>query len=57
MRAVVLDFFGTLTDPSAEAGRRASFTATAAALGVPAHPFCAAMVSTFGPRVTGGPAS
>jgi hypothetical protein len=35
MRAVVFDFFGTLTDPSAEALRRTSFAGTAAALGVP----------------------
>jgi putative hydrolase of the HAD superfamily len=53
MRAVVFDFFGTLTDPSAEAGRRASFAATAEALGVPADDFCTAMASTFGERATG----
>lgn len=53
MRAVVLDFFGTLTDPAAEAGRLASFTATAEALGVPAGDFAAAMVATFGARITG----
>jgi putative hydrolase of the HAD superfamily len=53
MRAVVFDFFGTLTDPAAEAGRRASFVATAAALGVPADDFCATMASTFGERATG----
>jgi putative hydrolase of the HAD superfamily len=53
MKAVVLDFFGTLTDPSAEAGRLASFTATARALGVPADAFAATMASTFGARATG----
>ncbi|GAA3345743.1 hypothetical protein GCM10020358_53930 [Amorphoplanes nipponensis] len=53
MRAVVFDFFGTLTDPAAEAGRLAAFTATAAALGVPADAFRAAMSATFGERATG----
>ena len=50
MKAVVFDFFGTLTDP---AGRRASFTATAEAPGVPADDFCATMANTFGERATG----
>ncbi|MEU8615710.1 HAD family hydrolase, partial [Actinoplanes sp. NPDC048791] len=53
MKAVVFDFFGTLTDPSAEDGRRASFTATAAALGVPADAFCTTMGATFRERATG----
>ena len=53
MRAVVLDFFGTLTDPAAESGRLASFTPTAKALGVPAADFRAAMVDTFGQRIIG----
>jgi putative hydrolase of the HAD superfamily len=53
MKAVVFDFFGTLTDPSAESGRLASFTATAAALGVPAEAFRTAMASTFRERATG----
>ncbi|MFI7603140.1 HAD family hydrolase [Actinoplanes sp. NPDC049681] len=53
MKAVVLDFFGTLTDPSLEAGRRASFTATAAALGVPADDFWTAMSGSFPERICG----
>ncbi|MGW4943506.1 HAD family hydrolase [Actinoplanes sp. NPDC004185] len=53
MKAVVFDFFGTLTDPSAEAGRLASFTATAAALGVPADAFRTTMAATFRERATG----
>ncbi|GGM67762.1 HAD family hydrolase [Dactylosporangium sucinum] len=53
MRAVVFDFFGTLTDPGIEAGRRGAFAATAALLGVPAEPFCTAMSTSFGERITG----
>ncbi|MEU8816913.1 HAD family hydrolase [Actinoplanes sp. NPDC048796] len=53
MRAIVFDFFGTLTDPAAESGRRASFAATAAALGVPAAAFWAAMSTSFAERATG----
>lgn len=54
MRAVVFDFFGTLTDPGAEAGRRAAFAATAAALGVPEGLFCTAMADTYPERIVGG---
>ncbi|MCU7726737.1 HAD family hydrolase [Actinoplanes sp. KI2] len=53
MRAIVFDFFGTLTDPGAEAGRRASFTATAAALGVPAEQFWREMAASFPERIVG----
>ncbi|WP_238018084.1 HAD family hydrolase [Dactylosporangium sp. AC04546] len=53
MRAVVCDFFGTLTDPGIEAGRREAFAATAALLGVPAEPFWTAMSTSFGERITG----
>lgn len=53
MRAIVFDFFGTLTDPAAEAGRRASFAATAAALGVPADDFWREMGATFPERIVG----
>ncbi|MEV4642596.1 HAD family hydrolase [Actinoplanes sp. NPDC049548] len=53
MKAVVLDFFGTLTDPSLEAGRRASFAGTAAALGVPADAFWTAMSGSFPERICG----
>ncbi|WP_326558799.1 HAD family hydrolase [Micromonospora sp. NBC_01796] len=53
MRAVVFDFFGTLTDPAAESERRAAFGDTAAALGVPAEVFWARMGSTFTARATG----
>ncbi len=53
MRAVVLDFFGTLTDPSAEVSRRASFTPTARVLGVPPDAFWAAMSSSFADRIVG----
>jgi putative hydrolase of the HAD superfamily len=51
--AVVLDFFGTLTDPSAELRRRASFTPAARALGVPPDDFRAAMSASFGERIVG----
>jgi len=53
VRAIVFDFFGTLTDPGAEAGRRDSFTATAAALGVPAERFWSAMSASFPERIVG----
>jgi putative hydrolase of the HAD superfamily len=53
MRAVVFDFFGTLTDPSAEASRRSSFAGAAAALGVPAEDFWAAMSDSFPRRIVG----
>ncbi|MEU4237841.1 HAD family hydrolase [Actinoplanes sp. NPDC026619] len=53
MRAIVFDFFGTLTDPAAESGRRESFTATAAALGIPADHFWQAMSASFPERITG----
>ncbi|WP_432972664.1 HAD family hydrolase [Dactylosporangium sp. CA-233914] len=53
MRAVVFDFFGTLTDPGIEGGRRDAAAVTAAALGVPAAAFWAAMVASFTERITG----
>lgn len=53
IRAVVFDFFGTLTDPSAEARRRESFAATARALGVRPDAFWVAMSSSFGERIIG----
>lgn len=53
MKAVIFDFFGTLTDPSAESGRRATFEATATALGVPPDAFYSAMSETFDERATG----
>ena len=53
MRAIVFDFFGTLTDPSAEALRAGAFAGTAAVLGIPADEFYAAMAGSFPERVTG----
>lgn len=53
MRAIVFDFFGTLTDPAAEADRRDAFSATASELGVPAARFWAAMGESFPERITG----
>jgi putative hydrolase of the HAD superfamily len=53
VRAIIFDFFGTLTDPGAEAERRDTFAATAAALGVPAAPFWEAMSGSFSERSTG----
>ncbi len=51
--AVVFDFFGTLTDPAAEPGRRTAFDATAAALGVPPDAFWAVMAASFPSRASG----
>ena len=53
MRAVVLDFFGTLTDPSRESSRRDAMAVTAAALGVPADRFWTEVCATFTARATG----
>jgi putative hydrolase of the HAD superfamily len=53
MRGIVFDFFGTLTDPSAEALRAPAFAETAAVLGVPADLFWAAMSGSFPQRVVG----
>ncbi|WP_250003191.1 HAD family hydrolase [Actinoplanes sp. M2I2] len=53
MRAIVFDFFGTLTDPAAEAHRRASFAGTAEALGVPLADFWAVMAASFPERIVG----
>jgi HAD superfamily hydrolase (TIGR01509 family) len=53
MRAVIFDFFGTLTDPGAEADRRATFEVTAAALGVAAEEFAVAMADSFPERIIG----
>jgi putative hydrolase of the HAD superfamily len=53
MRAVVFDFFGTLTDPGVAAQRRSSFEATAVALGVPADDFWAVMSASFPERIVG----
>jgi hypothetical protein len=53
MRALVFDFFGTLTDPGAEADRRSSFGATAAAIEGPEDAFWLAMSGSFGERVVG----
>ncbi len=53
MRAIIFDFFGTLSDPAAEAERLATFAATAESLGVPADRFTTAMTESFGQRITG----
>jgi putative hydrolase of the HAD superfamily len=53
MRAIIFDFFGTLTDPSAELLRKDTFTATADALGVPPERFGAAMTGSFPQRIVG----
>jgi putative hydrolase of the HAD superfamily len=52
-RAVVFDFFGTLTDPSAESLRHDTFGATAAVLGIPADEFWTAMSTSFPARIIG----
>lgn len=53
MEAVVFDFFGTLTDPSREAGRRGAYDATAVALGVPQDRFWKEATGSFSDRATG----
>lgn len=53
MRAVVFDFFGTLTDPGRERSRRDVYDATAATLGVTPDRFWQEVSSTFTQRATG----
>ena len=53
MRAVVFDFFGTLTDPSRESSRRGVYDATAATLGVSPDHFWEEVSRTFTQRATG----
>jgi len=53
MRAIVFDFYGTLTDPGAEANRQVSYADTAAALGIPADAFWAAIRASFPERIIG----
>lgn len=53
VRAIVFDFFGTLTDPAAEMHRQASFAGTARALGIPLDRFWREMSDTFPDRVVG----
>ncbi|WP_433792197.1 HAD family hydrolase [Actinoplanes sp. CA-252034] len=53
MRAIIFDFFGTLTDPSAELLRKETLQTTAVALGVDPERFWAAMVSSFPERIVG----
>ena len=53
MRAVVFDFFGTLTDPGVEDGRREAYEATGVALGVDPELFWKAMSASFAERTTG----
>lgn len=53
MKAVVFDYFGTLTDPGAEPLRDKTFSDTARALGVGAGDFCAAMSQSYPQRILG----
>jgi len=53
MRAIVFDYFGTLSHPAGEAERQAMFGATATALGIAAESFWAAMSGSFRERITG----
>ncbi len=53
MRAVVLDLFGTLSDPAAEVTRRAVVADTAAALGVAEDVFWGHLRSSFRDRIVG----
>lgn len=53
MRAVVFDFFGTLTDPENEHRRRHVYNSTAAVLGVPSEKFWDTVSSSFSERATG----
>ena len=53
MRAIVFDFFGTLTNPGNEGSRRSVYDATAQVLGVPPEDFWLAVTDSFTDRATG----
>jgi putative hydrolase of the HAD superfamily len=53
MRAIVFDFFGTLTNPENERSRRSVYDATAQVLGVPPDDFWQAVTASFTDRATG----
>ncbi|WP_328991845.1 HAD family hydrolase [Kribbella sp. NBC_01245] len=53
MKAVVFDFFGTLSDPSAESGREELYRATGQVLGVDPAKFWTEMSASFADRITG----
>lgn len=55
MRAVVFDFFGTLTNPAVEVTRRQVVARTAAALSIDADRFWAELRATWAERITGHP--
>jgi putative hydrolase of the HAD superfamily len=53
MKAVVFDFFGTLTEPSLEPGRQAAYGVTARRLGIDPDAFWDTMGRLFTERATG----
>jgi putative hydrolase of the HAD superfamily len=53
MRAVIFDFFGTLTDPAAEDGREALAHRTGELLGLSGPVFWHALSASFPDRITG----
>jgi len=53
MRAIVFDYYGTLSNPAGESERRSMFAQTAAVLGLAEDVFWAAMAGSFRDRITG----
>jgi len=53
LRAIVFDFFGTLTDPTRESGRRTAYNATARVIGIPGERFWQAVTDSYTERATG----
>jgi putative hydrolase of the HAD superfamily len=53
LRAIVFDFFGTLTDPTRESGRRTAYNATARVIGIPGEKFWQAVTDSYTERATG----
>ena len=53
LRAIVFDFFETLTDPARESGRRAAYDATARVIGIAGERFWQAVSDSFTERATG----
>ncbi|MEV6968932.1 HAD family hydrolase [Hamadaea sp. NPDC051192] len=53
MRAIVFDYYGTLSNPAGESERRALYSRTGEVLGIDGEVFWAAMVDTFRERIVG----
>ncbi len=53
LRAIVFDFFGTLTDPTRESGRRTAYNAMVRVIGIPGEKFWQAVTDSYTEAATG----